>query len=135
MSVVGGRYVVYENNRLENNLGGAACVYFAQEASYATYAAHDVSARYNTIKNCGGDTVGHGAVHVSSSGEETNTNVTLTRNDIVQNGQTGIRVLSAHNSGVRVDSNRVQGASPALDIKSPGVTVIQYASGLVGLLP
>jgi parallel beta-helix repeat protein len=132
MSVVGGRYVVYENNRLENNLAGRACVYLAQESSYATYAAHDVTARYNTIKNCGSTAVGHGGVHVSSSGEETNTNITLTRNDIVQNGQLGIRV-TAYNSGVRIDSNRVQGASSALDIRSSGVTVIPYASGLVGV--
>jgi hypothetical protein len=130
MSVVGGRYVVYENNRLENNLAGRACMYLAQEASYASYAAHDVTARYNTIKNCGGTAVGHGGMHVSSSGEETNTNITLARNDIVQNGQLGIRVTGP-NSGVRLDSNRVQGG-PAMDIRSSGVTVIPYASGLVG---
>ncbi|MCW5657485.1 MAG: right-handed parallel beta-helix repeat-containing protein [Burkholderiaceae bacterium] len=132
MSVVGGQYVVYENNRLENNLGGAACVYFAQEASYETHGAHDVTARYNTLKSCGGATIGHGAVHVSSSGEESNTNVTLTRNDIVQNGQPGIRVTGSMNSGVRLDSNRVNGASPALDIKTSGVTVVPYSSGSVG---
>jgi hypothetical protein len=124
--------VVYENNRLENNLGGAACVYFAQEASYETHGAHDVTARYNTLKSCGGATIGHGAVHVSSSGEESNTNVTLTRNDIVQNGQPGIRVTGSMNSGVRLDSNRVNGASPALDIKTSGVTVVPYSSGSVG---
>jgi hypothetical protein len=107
-------------------------VYFAQEASYATYGAHDVTARYNTLKNCGGATVGHGAVHVYSSGEETNSNVTLARNDIVLNGQPGIRVLGSMNTGVRLDSNRVQGASPALDIKSSGVTVIPYSSGAAG---
>ena len=75
---------------------------------------------------------GHGAVMVFSGGEEANTNITLLRNDIVQNGQSGIRVFSEWNKNVRVDSNRVQGASPALDIKSPGVTVIPYTSGTVG---
>jgi hypothetical protein len=133
MSVVGGRYVVYENNRLENNLAGAACLYFAQESAYATHAAHDVTARYNTVKNCGGAAVGHGGVHISSSGEETNTNITLTRNDIAQNGQVGIRVTSGYSTGVRVDSNRVLGASPAMDIRISGVTLIPYASGLVGV--
>ena len=132
MSVVGGRYVVYENNRLESNLAGAACLYFAQESAYATYAAHDVTARYNTVKNCGSTTVGHGGVHISSSGEETNTNITLTRNDIAQNGQVGIRVTAGYTTGVRVDSNRVQGANPAMDIRITGVTVIPYTSGLVG---
>jgi parallel beta-helix repeat protein len=132
MSVVGGSQVLYENNHLENNLAGAACLYIAQEASYSTYGAHDVVARYNTLKTCGGSTTGHGAVMVFSDGQEANTNITLTRNDIVQNGPPGIRVFSALNSGVRVDSNRVQGANPALDISSPGVTIIPYTSGTVG---
>jgi hypothetical protein len=134
MSVVGGRYVVYENNRLEGNLGDAACMYIAQEASYATYAAHDVTGRYNTLKDCGGAATGHGAVHIYSSGEETNTNITMQRNDLVQKGQQGMRVLGgSSNTGVRIDSNRITGASPALDIKSPGVTVIPYSSGSVGV--
>jgi polygalacturonase len=134
MSVVGGSQVLYENNHLESNLAGAACLYIAQEASYSTYGAHDVVARYNTLKTCGGPSTGHGAVMVFSDGQEANTNITLTRNDVVQNGQAGIRVLSTMNSGVRVDSNRVQGASPALEITSPGVTVIPYTSGAVGYL-
>lgn len=132
LSVVGGSQVLYENNRLENNLAGRACVYIAQESSYSTYGAHDVTVRYNTLKTCGSKTVGHGAVMVFSSGEDTNTNVTLARNDIVQNGPPGIRVFSAGNSGVRIDSNRVQGGDPALDITSTGVTVIPYTSGTVG---
>ena len=132
MSVVGGSQVLYENNHLESNLAGAACLYIAQEASYATYGAHDVVARYNTLKTCGGPPTGHGAVMVFSDGQEANTNITLTRNDIVQNGQAGIRVFSAMNSGVRVDSNRVQGASPAFDIRTAGVTLVPYSSGSVG---
>ena len=132
MSVVGGGQVLYENNFLEGNLAGAACLYIAQEASYSTYAAHDVVARYNTLKTCGGPPTGHAAAMVYSDGQEANSNITLTRNDIVQNGAGGIRVFSAFNNGVRVDSNRVQGASPALDIRSSGVTVVPYASGAVG---
>jgi hypothetical protein len=132
MSVVGGSQVLYEYNDLESNLAGAACLYIAQEASYATYGAHDVTARYNTLKTCGGAPTGHGAVMVFSDGWEVNTNIALTRNDVAQNGQPGIRVLSNYNTGVRLDSNRVQGASPALDIRSPGVTVVPYTSGSVG---
>jgi hypothetical protein len=132
MSVVGGSQVLYEYNDLQSNLAGAACLYIAQEASWATYGAHDVTARYNTLKTCGGAPTGHGAVMVFSDGWEANTNIMLTRNDVAQNGQPGIRVLSNYNAGVRLDSNRVQGASPALDIRSPGVTVVPYTSGLVG---
>jgi hypothetical protein len=132
MSVVGGSQVLYEYNDLESNLAGAACLYIAQESSYATYGAHDVTARYNTLKTCGGAPTGHGAVMVFSDGWEANSNIALTRNDVAQNGQPGIRVLSKYNTGVRLDSNRVQGASPALDIRSPAVTVVPYTSGSVG---
>ncbi len=132
MSVVGGNNVLYENNYLENNLGGGACLYIAQENSYNTWGAHDVVVQRNTMKNCGGAAFGHGAVMVYSDGADTNTNITLTRNDIYQNGQSGIRVFSAMNSGIRLDSNRIQGANPALDISSPGVSVVPYTSGAVG---
>jgi len=132
MSVVGGSNVLYENNHLENNLGLHACLYIAQESSYSTYGAHDVIARQNTLKNCGGASSGHGAVMVYSDGQEANTNISLIRNDVQQNGQSGIRIFSAMNTGITVDSNRVQGANPALDITSPGVLVIPYSSGAVG---
>ena len=69
---------------------------------------------------------------VFSDGSWPNTNVTLFRNDIAQNGQPGIRVFSSKNSGITVDSNRVTGANPALDITSPNVAVTAYTSGAVG---
>jgi Pectate lyase superfamily protein len=134
MSVVGGSNVLYENNYLENNSAAYACVYIAQEAPWATYGAKNVVVQRNTLKNCGGVSTGHGAVMVFSDGQEANTNITLSRNDIVQNGQRGIRVFSAMNTGITLDSNRIQGASPALDISSPGVTVIPFASGSVGYI-
>lgn len=132
MSVVGGSKVLYENNWLENNNAGYACVYLAQENPYATYGAHDVIVQRNTLKNCGSGNTGHGAVMVYSDGAEANTNIQLLRNDIVQNGQTGIRIFSSLNTGVTVDSNRITGANPALSITTPGVTVINYLSGVVG---
>jgi hypothetical protein len=132
MSVVGGDTVLYQNNSLENNLASFACVYIAQESSYSTYGAHNVTVQYNTLKNCGGPSTGHGAVMVYSDGQEANSNVTLTRNDIAQTGQPGIRVFSTMNTGVTVNSNRIQGASPATDLKSPGVVFTAYTSGSVG---
>jgi parallel beta-helix repeat protein len=132
MSVVGGSNVLYENNYLENNLGDRACVYIAQENAYATYGAHDVVIQRNTIRNCGGASSGHGAVMVFSDGAEANTNITLTRNDIYQSGQAGIRVFSNMNTGITLDSNRIQGANPALDVTSPGVSITAYSSGAVG---
>jgi parallel beta-helix repeat protein len=132
MSVVGGKNVLYENNRMENNLAGWACLYLAQESSYATYGAHDVVARYNTMKNCGSGSTGHGAVMLFSDGYEANTNVQLLRNDVTQSGQPGIRIFSNLNTGVTVEGNRVQGGSPNMDIQSPNVTYIPYSSGAVG---
>jgi hypothetical protein len=69
---------------------------------------------------------------VFSDGAEANSNITLMRNDIYQSGQTGIRVFSTMNTGIKLDSNRVQGASPATDITSPGVVVTPFTSGVVG---
>jgi Pectate lyase superfamily protein len=132
MSVVGGRNVLYENNRLENNLSSWACLYVAQENSYATFGARDVIARNNTLRNCGGQSTYHGAVMIYTDGSDSNINVTLSRNDIQQAGQPGIRVFGALNSGVRLESNRVEGASPALDVQTPGVVITPYTSGPVG---
>jgi parallel beta-helix repeat protein len=134
MSVVGGSDVLYENNDLENNNAGYACLYLAQENSYATYGAHNVVAQRNTLKNCGGIATGHGAVMLYSDGGEANTNITLTRNDITQNGQAGVRIFSSMNTGITLDSNRIQGASPALDITSLGVSVTAYSAGAVGYI-
>lgn len=132
MSVVGGSNVLYENNDLENNNASYACLYLAQENPYATYGAHDVVVQRNTFKNCGGASTGHAAVMIYSDGQEANTNITLTRNDIVQSGQTGVRIFSTMNTGITLDSNRITGASPATNITTPGVTVIGYTTGAVG---
>lgn len=132
MSVVGGSDVLYENNYMENNTAGYACLYLAQENAWATYGISNVVAQRNSMKNCGGVASGHGAVMVFSDGAQANSNVTLSRNDIAQSGQPGVRVLSSMNTGITLDSNRVLGASPALDITSPGVSVTAYTSGAVG---
>jgi hypothetical protein len=131
MSVVGGSDVLYENNTLENS-GAYTCMYLAQENSWNTYGAKNVVVQRNTFKNCGSTTTGHGAIMVFSDGQDTNNNISLIRNDITQNGQAGIRVFSAGNVGIIVDSNRVQGAGKALDITTPGVALTQFVSGLVG---
>jgi hypothetical protein len=131
MSVVGGSQVLYENNRLENNLASAACLYVAQEAGYSTYGSRDVVMRRNTLRNCGGQGTGHGAVMVYSDGQEANTNIAIVRNDIQQSPR-GIRVFSPMNTGVSIDSNRVAGASLPVDISTPGVVFTPYSSGPVG---
>lgn len=131
MSVVGGSNVLYENNRLENNLASAACLYVAQEAGYATYGSRNVTLRRNTLKNCGGASTGHGAVMLYSDGQEANTSIAVIRNDI-SHSQRGVRIFSAMNSGITVDSNRVVGATTPFDITTPGVSFRPYTTGPVG---
>ncbi len=131
MSVVGGSEVLYENNRLENNLAGAACLYVAQEAGYATYGSHGVTLRRNSLRNCGGGRSGHGAVMLYSDGQEANSSISIVRNDIAQS-RLGIRVFSPMNSRVTVDSNRVVGASTPVEIATPGVSFTPYTSGPIG---
>lgn len=132
MSVVGGRNVLYEHNHLADNLAGFACLYVAQEAPFATQGAHDVTARRNTLVNCGSHATGHGAVMLYSDGAEPNTGITFERNEVQQAGQPGFVVTSAFNTGVRLDANRVSGAAPALRIETPGVVVLPYDGGPVG---
>jgi len=132
MSVVGGSNVLYENNDMEGNAAGYACMYIAQEDSWATYGSSNVVVQFNTMKNCGGTSTGHGAVLVFSAGRYANTNLAFTRNDIAQNGQPGIVVQALMNTGVTVDSNRISGASPALNVASAGAVVTAYTSGAVG---
>ncbi len=130
MSVVGGNNVLYENNRLENNLAAAACLYVAQEAGYATYGSSEVVLRRNSLRRCGG-TTGHGAVMLYSDGQEANTSIDIVRNDIDQSPR-GIRIFSPMNTRVTVDSNRVTGATTPFDIVTPGVSFTPYTSGPVG---
>jgi hypothetical protein len=132
MSVVGGSQVVYENNLVQNNLAGYACLYIAQENSYNTYSVLDLNANHNTLQNCGSLTTGHAAAMVFSDGGEANNNISMFSNDIEQSGQTGIRVFSNYNFNVRLDSNLITGANPAMNITSPNVTVIPYTTGSVG---
>ena len=132
MSVVGGDTVLYENNLLDTNLSPYACLYIAQESSWGTYGAHNVTARYNTMKDCGSVVTGHAAITLYSDGQEANTNIKLIRNDVVQQGAAGVRVFTPMNTAVVVDSNRITGSKVALEITTPGVTVVAYVSGAAG---
>jgi len=134
MSVVGGSQVVYENNLVQNNLAGYACLYIAQENSYNTYSVVDFNANHNTLQNCGSLNTGHAAAMVFSDGAEANSDVTLLSNDIIQNGQDGIRYFGAQTK-VRLEQNRIAGARTAyVGDTVPGVTVIAYTSGRVGYI-
>jgi hypothetical protein len=133
MSVVGGSQVLYENNLLQGNLAGLACLYIAQEGGgMPTKGNDEVRAEYNTIQNCGGGPSGHGGALIYSEGLQANNNILLRYNDFQQKGQTGIRIYSSGNHGVILEGNRISNASPALNISTPGVTVKPYSSGAVG---
>ena len=132
MSVVGGDQVLYENNMLQGNLSGGACLYIAQEKSFKTFSASDVTATRNTVKNCGG--VGtHAGVMIYSDGEEANNNIKLLYNDIIQNGQDGIRYFGPQ-TNIRLEQNRITGVrKPYMGRTYPGVTIVPYSAGPVGI--
>jgi hypothetical protein len=134
MSVVGGSDIVYEENRMTNNVN-AACLYLSQENSYKTYGVSNVLAQFNTLTNCGNKPKGHAAVMLFSDGAYGNASVRLYRNDIVQTARPqlgGIRIFGP-NTEVVVDSNQVTGASPPLNIATPRVAVTPYTTGRSGV--
>jgi hypothetical protein len=132
MSVVGGTHVLYENNFLQNNLAGLACLYIAQEKrGSTTRGSSDITARRNTLENCGGKS-SHAAVMLFSDGLELNERIRLVENDIRPSGQVGIRVFSRFNVDVQLDSNRVTGAARPLDVRDSSVSIVPYTGGRVG---
>jgi len=132
MSVVGGSHVLYENNLLQNNLAGLACLYIAQEQrGSTTRGSSDITARRNTLEHCGGKS-SHAAVMLFSDGLELNERIRLVENDIRPSGQVGIRIFSRFNIDVQLDNNRVTGATRPLDVRDSSVRVVPYTSGPVG---
>jgi hypothetical protein len=132
MSVVGGQQVLYENNFLQGNPNGGACLYLAQEIPYATFSVLDVTVNRNTFQNCGGLHNGHAAAMIYSDGGEANNNIKLQSNDIIQNGQDAVRYFGPQ-TNIRIEQNRIAGARRAyVGGTVPGVTVIPYTSGSVG---
>jgi hypothetical protein len=132
MSVVGGKNVLYENNIMDGNGIGAACLYIAQEDSWNTYGAYDVMVKYNTLKNCGSTNMGHGAALIFSDGKDKNSNVQLLRNDFSQS-PIGIRIYGTVNTGILIDSNKMTSVTKPYSIESTtGVTKIDYVSGAAG---
>ncbi|HSW20191.1 MAG TPA: oligosaccharide repeat unit polymerase, partial [Ramlibacter sp.] len=105
LSIIGGAKVVYENNLLQNNLAGNACLYIAQENNYNTYSVVDAKVSHNTFENCGSLYRGHAAAMIFSDGGEANNNITLLRNDIIQKFQNGIRYFGPQ-TDIRVEQNR-----------------------------
>lgn len=132
MSVVGGMHVLYENNLLQNNLAGLACLYIAQESRiHTTRGASDITARRNTLENCGGRR-SHAAVMLNSDGRELNERILLLENDIHPSGQVGIRIFSRFNIDVRLEANRVSGVTQPLDVRDSSVSIVPYTGGPIG---
>lgn len=128
MSVVGGSDVLYEYNRIANT-GRYACLYLAQEDAWKTLPIFNVTARYNTLSNCGSSITGHAAVMLFAN-SLANADVQILRNDITQDGPRGIRAFGL-NTDVTIEGNRVRGASQALQLPA-GITAIPYSAGAVG---
>ncbi|HEY1227327.1 MAG TPA: right-handed parallel beta-helix repeat-containing protein [Ramlibacter sp.] len=132
MSVVGGEHVLYENNLLQDNLAGLACLYIAQEGGQLpTMASRHVTASHNTLENCGGALTSHGALMLFSDGQEANADILLQGNDVRRPRSAGIRVRGPH-VDVRLQSNRIAGALQPLDIRDPSIQVTPFTGGPVG---
>lgn len=130
MSVVGGRTVLYENNDIEGD-SRWACLYIAQESSFATWNVVGVTAQRNTLKNCGSLNTGDAAVMIGSDGDP-NDDIQLISNDIVQDNRNGIRYYGPQ-TRVRLENNRYSGSGTAYDgAPSVDVTIVPYTSGSVG---
>lgn len=128
MSVVGGSDVLYEHNIISNS-GRYACLYLAQEDAWKTLPISNVTARYNTLINCGSPITGHAAVMLFAN-SLANAGVRILRNDITQGGQKGIRAFGL-NTDVTIEGNRVRGAGQALQLPA-GMTATPYSFGTVG---
>jgi len=132
ISVVGGDTVLIENNILYN-VRAAAGFYFVQEDSYKTYGAHKVIAINNTLHNCGDPAKGHYAVLVYSSTFEHCSDITLTRNLIVQDIVNGGINIRDNVDRVLLDQNVIIASPPMKLSIAPAPTVKAYADGPVGV--
>ena len=125
---------VYENNLQQGNLSGYACFLVAQEnvGTLATKGSDNVRFERNTIENCGSQATGHGGALIYSDGAQAHNNIVLLNNDFRQSGQAGIRAYNNYTYGLRLENNRISGASPAYSVSTANATVIPYTSGAVG---
>ena len=131
MSVVGGGQILYQNNLLQGN-PRYTCMLLAQEAGYGSKGSDDVRFEGNTIENCGSTSTGHGGILIYSDGQQPINNVVVLNNLINQQGQNGIKAYNSSTYGLSIENNKISGANPALDVSTPGATVVPYTSGTVG---
>jgi hypothetical protein len=131
MSVVGGGQILYQNNLLQGNPRYAG-ILLAQESGYGSKGSDDVRFEGNTIENTGSTTTGHGGILIYSDGQQPINNVVVLNNLINQQGQNGIKAYNPYTYGLSIENNKISGANPALDVSTPGATVVPYTSGTVG---
>jgi hypothetical protein len=132
MTVVGGQDVLYEDNEMSGNPGSAG-LYIAQEDYWGTLACSAVTARHNTIVNCGKAAIGHYAVMAFAESKGPNTDTILERNVIIQDdARGGVRVFGA-NTNARVEHNVIV-ASPPTQL-ALGVLFSRYVDGPAGVRP
>jgi polygalacturonase len=120
MSVVGGNNVTYDNNYLDGNSAGLACIYLATEVetNYTTYGAANVHFSNNTIENCGSTGTGQGAICIfgPSNSPYYNNGLTITNTLInVPTGQPAITVQDSHNQNISFNNYRVQSGTVNFD--------------------
>jgi len=133
MTVVGGSDVVYEFNELSNN-PAAAGLYLCREKAYDTYGVTNVTARRNTLINCGNKAIDHASVMLFTDDAEPNDNVRIERNLVMLDGvRDGFFLYGQRQTGIALDQNLVVKAAKEYRVGTPGVVVTPYAAGGVGV--
>jgi hypothetical protein len=114
MSVVGGRRIEYRNNYLHGGTVQSACLYFAQEGSYATWEANGVYAHDNQVIGCGGSM--HPASLLVYADQWPNRDIRIENNHFWQNrgGQGSIGIQGTNINVTQSGNTTDVGAVPAI---------------------
>jgi hypothetical protein len=138
MSIVGGSHVTYENNMLTNN-PHAAGLYICREKGYDTFGVTSVTAFRNTLVDCGNSAErDHPAIMLFTDDVEPNRDVSIVGNLVLFTeklaSRDGVFLYGQRQTEVRVEGNLVVGARKDYRIGTPGVSVVAYSSGAVGVI-
>jgi hypothetical protein len=132
MTVVGGNNITYTNNYIHDMMNGASCFYVAQESSYSTNIATNVTIQNSTVKNCGGMGGNHGGILVWGD-VKANNNIKLVSNLVDQSANSNPTIaITSLNTNVSLINNKTIGASVIIQSSSQVIQNTPYTSGTVG---
>ena len=133
MTVVGGDKIAYTNNYVYN-VPNWSCFYIAQESSYNTYPATNVTLRNNTARNCAQARGNHGGVLVWGDAQA-NSDIRLSENLIAQDNGNPTITIAGKNRNVSLDKNKIDGVAARIQTPSQVIRNRPYVSGPAGYTP